>query len=114
MTLIVLSVLVAAAFLATGAAKIPMIPLMATTARRLGVPHQQFRLIGGLEILFAVMTFLGIWIGWVGSVGTLGLTIIAAAAIIAHARVADPPKEVIPAAALGVLAFVLFLVHLYS
>ncbi len=114
MTLIVLSVLVAAAFLAAGAAKIRMIPMMAATARRLGLATQQFRLIGTLEIVFAIMTFLGIWIGWLGSIGSLVLTFIAAGAILAHARVADPPKEVIAPAVLGILSFILFLVHLYQ
>jgi len=114
MTLIVLSVLVAAAFLAAGAAKIRLIPMMAFTARRLGVPRQQMRLIGVLEVIFAVMTFLGIWIEWMGSLGALVLTLIAAGAIIAHARVADAPKEVIPAIVLGILAFILFLMHLYQ
>lgn len=114
MTLIVLSVLVAAAFLAAGAVKIRMIPKMFSTARRLGVPFRQMRLIGGIEIVFAVVTFLGIWIDWMGSFGTLVLTLIAAGAIIAHARVADAPKEVIAPAVLGILAFVLFLMHLYQ
>lgn len=114
MTLIVLSVLVAAAFLAAGAAKIRLIPMMLSTARRLGVPYRQMRLIGVLEVVFAVVTFLGIWINWLGSLGTLVLTLIAAGAIIAHARVADAPKEVIAPAVLGILSFILFLTHLYQ
>jgi hypothetical protein len=114
MTLIVLSVLVAAAFLAAGAVKIRMIPIMFATARRLGVPFRQMRLIGVLEVIFAVVTFLGIWVDWLGSIGTLVLTLIAAGAIIAHARVADAPKEVIAPVALGTLAFIVFLMHLYQ
>lgn len=114
MTLTILSVLVAVAFLASGAIKISMIPMAADTSRRLGIPPQTFRLIGALEVIFAIMTLLGIWVLWIGTVGSLVLTCIAAGAILAHSRVADQPKTFLPPAVLGVFSFILFLVHLYQ
>lgn len=114
MTLIVLSIIVAAGFILTGAVKVRMIPMAVATTRRLGIRYQQYRLIGAVEIIFAVMVLLGIWIGWMGSLGTLVLTLIAAVTILAHARVADAPKEIIAPAVLGILSFVLFLVHIYQ
>jgi|GEM_PF-2716375 len=113
MTLIVLSTVLAVAFLAMGVSRALLVPMAKATAARLGLVDQQFRVIGVLEVIFAVLTFVGIWIGWMGWIGSLMLTVLAAGAILAHARVADPPKEYLPPAVLGILSFILFLIHVY-
>ena len=110
----ILSVVVAVAFIAAGAARIRMIPQMFEQARSLGIHYAQFRLIGVLEIIFALMVLAGIWIEWLGMLGSLVLTVVMAVAIIAHARVNDALKNYIPAAVLGILAFIVFLTHLYG
>ncbi len=114
MTMTILSVVLAVAFLAFGAARIRMIPLMVDQARALGIHVPQFRLIGTLEILFALMVLAGIWVTWLGTLGSLLMTIAAALAIIAHARANDLPKNYAPAAVVGILAFVVLLMHIYA
>jgi uncharacterized membrane protein YphA (DoxX/SURF4 family) len=114
MTTTILSVVLAVAFLAIGAARLRMIPLMSSQARALGIHEPQFRLIGVLEILFALLVLAGIRVSWMGTLGALLMTGAAALAIIAHARANDLPKNYVPAGVLGLLAFVLFLVHIYA
>jgi uncharacterized membrane protein YphA (DoxX/SURF4 family) len=113
MTLIILSILLAVVFLFAGAAKLRALPQMVDMSRNLGIAWPQFRLAGVLEILFAVLVVLGIWVGWIGTLGAMLLTATMAVAILAHARVDDAPVRYAPPAILGILAFVLLLVHVY-
>lgn len=113
MTLIVLSTVIALAFLALGVSRVLLIPMSQSTTARIGLVDQQLRVIGVLEVIFAVLTFLGIWIGWMGWIGSLMLTVIAAGAILAHSRVADAPVTYIAPSVLGILSFILFLMHIY-
>lgn len=113
MTMTILSALLAVAFLGFGAARLRMIPLMSGQARALGIHEPQFRLVGALEILLALMVLAGIWVDWLGTLGSLLMTAAAALAILAHARASDLPKNYVPAAVLGILAFVVFLMHVY-
>lgn len=114
MILTILSVVVALAFIAVGAARIRLIPLMFNQARRLGIHYPQFRLFGGLEVFFALLVLAGIWIGWMGTFGSLMLTVLAAIAVLFHARANDAlPNFAIPAV-LGILAFIVMLMHIYA
>lgn len=114
MTLTILSVILAAAFLISGAVRIRMIPAMFTQARTLGIHYPQFRLIGVLEVVFALCVLAGIWIEWLGTFGSLMLTATMAVAILAHARANDALKNYIPASVLGILAFIVLLIHVYE
>lgn len=114
MTLTILSVVLALVFAVAGAAHIRMIPQMTDISRRLGIRYPQFRLIGVLEIVFAALVLFGIWIGWMGTIGSLLLTATMSVAILAHARVNDALVNYAAPSVLGILAFILFLVHLYS
>ena len=110
----ILAVVLGVAFLLAGAARIRMIPQFFTQARTLGIHYAQFRLIGVLEVIFALLVVAGIWVGWLGTVGSLMLTALMAVAILAHARANDQLKNYAPPAVLGMLAFILFLTHIYG
>lgn len=110
----ILAVVVAVAFIAVGAARIRMIPQMFNQARMLGIHYPQFRFIGVLEVVFAVFVLLGIWVGWLGAIGSVVLTALMAVAILAHARANDALRNYAPPAVLGILAFILFLTHVYD
>lgn len=110
----ILYVVVAVAFIAAGAARIRMIPQMFEQSRILGIHYSQFRLIGFLEVILALMVLAGIWVEWLGMLGSLVLTILMAVALVMHARANDALKNFAPAAVLGILAFIVFLTHLYG
>ncbi|MBA2556752.1 MAG: DoxX family protein [Chloroflexi bacterium] len=114
MTLNLLSVVVALAALLYGAVKIRLIPAMFRQARTLGVRYPQFRLLGVIEVVLAILVVLGIWAGWVGTIGSLLLTVVMSVLIVLHARANDVPMNYIAPAALGILSFILFLVHVYT
>lgn len=110
----ILAAVLGVAFLLTGAARIRMIPQMFTQARTLGIHYAQFRLIGVLEIVFALLVIAGIWVSWVGTFGSLMLTAMMSVAILAHARANDALQNFALPAVLGLLAFILFLMHIYA
>ena len=114
MFMTILAVALAIAFIALGAARVMTIPYMANLARTLGIHLAQFRVAGMLEILFGLLVLGGIWIEWMGTVGSLLMTAAAALAIVAHARANDILQNYILPAVLLVLAFTLFLAHLYG
>jgi hypothetical protein len=109
-----LSVVLAIAFVALGAARMRPIPHMARLARRLGIHIAQFRIAGLLEVLFGLITLGGIWIEWMGTLGALLLTATAAAAVVAHARANDILQNYLLPAGLLVLSFTLVLAHVYG
>lgn len=113
MFLTILSLLVAGGFLASGVAKVRPVPWAVGMSRRWGMEPEQIRLMGILEILFAVLVLLGLWTSWMGTFGSLMLTFVAAVWVLMHVRVADPPPMIVPPAVLGILAFILFQGHLY-
>jgi hypothetical protein len=110
----ILTVVLAAAFIALGAARVMAIPYMARLARTLGIHLAQFRVAGLLEIVFGVLALGGIWVHWMGTLGSLLMTAAAAIAIVAHARANDILQNYILPAVLLVLAFTLFLAHIYG
>lgn len=113
MTLILLSVVVGLAALAYGAAKVRLIPQMFTEARTLGIHYPQYRLFGAIEAVMGVFVLLGIWVGWLGTFGAVMLTLMMSILIVMHARANDVAMHYAAPAAIGVLAFILFLVHIF-
>lgn len=82
------------------------------TRERLGYQLNEYRMIGGAEVLAAIAIIVGlVWrrFEWVAIAAAVGLTIVAMGALIAHARVGDEGKRIVPAGALFV-ASVLFIV----
>ena len=110
----ILTVVLAIAFIALGAARVRPIPYMVRLARTLGIHLAQFRLAGLLEIVFGLLVLGGLWIDWMGTLGSLLMTAAAAIAIVAHARANDILQNYLLPAVLLVLAFTLFLAHVYG
>lgn len=111
MILIVLSIVVALAYVMTGGLKIRMIPMARVTADRLGYPQSMIRVVGWIEVGCAVLVLGGIWVRPLGIVGALLLTATMIGAILSRARVRDAPKQFIPAVVLGSLCVVLLAMH---
>jgi hypothetical protein len=109
----ILSVVLAIAFIALGAARVMTIPYMVNRARTLGIHLAQFRVAGLLEIVFGLLALGGIWVDWMGTLGSLLMTAAAAIAIVAHARANDILGNYLLPAVLLILSFTLFLAHIY-
>ncbi len=109
MSLILLSVVVGAAALLYGAAKIRLFPQMFAQARTLGIRYPRFRLLGAIEVLLSLTIFAGIWIEWLGATGSLLLTFVMSVLIVLYARANAVMQSYIVPSVIGLLAFVLFL-----
>jgi uncharacterized membrane protein YkgB len=114
MTLTLLSVVVGAAALLYGAAKIRLFPQMYTQARTLGIHYPQFRLLGAIEVVLGILVILGIWVAWLGTLGAVLLTLVMAIQIVLHARANDVIRGYIVPATIGILAFILLLGHVFT
>ena len=110
----IFSVVLAIVFIAFGGARVLPIPFMVDRARTLGIHLAQFRVAGLLEILFGLLVLGGIWLGWMGTLGSVLMTAAAAVAIVAHARANDILQNYLLPAAVLVLSFTLFLMHVYG
>ena len=114
MTLILLSVVVGAAALLYGAAKIRLFPQLFAEARRLGIHYPQYRLFGAIEAVLGLLVILGIWVAWLGALGTVLLTLAMAILVVLHARANDALQGYVVPAVIGVLAFILLQVHVFT
>lgn len=101
---VILSVLLAVAFLGAGVAKVTGQKAMVDAAAQLGVSRQNYKIIGGLEILGAVGVLVGLGVHWLGGLAALGLLVTMIGAVVFHVRKGDEPKVFAPAAGLGVLS----------
>lgn len=107
--IIVVSLLLAIAFLATGWPKVTAGKMARKQARHLGITVNTYRGIGFAEIAAAVGLIIGLWWRPLGIVAAAGLVVIAVGATIVHRRVGDPPKDSTPALVLGFLALLDFI-----
>lgn len=114
MFMTILSVALGVAFIALGVARVMAIPYMVNLARNLGIHLAQFRVAGLLEIVFGLLVLGGIGIDWMGTLGSLLMTAATAVALVAHARANDILQNYILPAVMLVLAFSLFLMHIYG
>ena len=114
MTLILLSVVMGAAALLYGAAKIRLFPQMFAQARTLGIRYPQFRLLGAFEVLLALLIVAGIWVEWLGATGALLLTFVMSVLVVLYARANAVMQSYIVPSMIGILAFILFLVHILA
>ena len=110
----ILSVVLAIAFIALGAARVLPHPYMVNRARSLGIHLAQFRVAGMLEVLFGLLVLGGIWVEWMGTLGAVLMTGSAAIAIVANARANSILQDYLLPAALLVLSFTLFLANVYG
>lgn len=103
---VILSILLAVAFLGAGVAKVTGQKAMVEAAEHTGFSLQNYKIIGGLEILGAIGVLVGLGIHWLGGLAALGLLVTMIGAVVVHVRKGDEPKVFAPAAGLGVLSLV--------
>jgi len=94
---VVLSGVVALAFLATGAAKLLGHVRMIETSTHLGYSMRSFRIIGLLEVLGAIGIMLAPWWLPLSVAAATGLILLMIGAAIAHLRAKDPIQLAAPA-----------------
>nr|WP_308286953.1 DoxX family protein [Actinomadura parmotrematis] len=102
----------AAVFAAAGLAKVQGAKQMRDAAAHLGIPWDNYRLIGVAELVAAAALVIGIWLGWLGVLAALCLTLLMIGALVLHNRAHDTVQAMAPAIGVGVLALVTLLVRI--
>lgn len=103
-TTTILAALLVVAFAVLGSAKLAAVPAMRTRAEHVGFSVAAYRRIGALELLGVAGVLAGAAFPTVGALAGLGLLLLLGGAIMTHLRNGDGPKEIAPAAVLGVVA----------
>ena len=101
MTIWVLAAVLAAGFAAIGAAKVLALPAMRERAAHFGFTVAAYRRIGILEWAGAAGVVIGLAAPVIGLLAAIGLLLLLAGALIAHARHRDGLRETIPALLFG-------------
>ena len=112
--LLVLSCLLAAAFLVSASRKLAGGPAATGEAAHLGLRLRDYRLIGLAEAVAAAGLLIGLAWAWLGVAAAAGLVFLMAGAVIAHVRVGDAVGRWGPAAGLAALATATLLVRVAS
>jgi uncharacterized membrane protein YphA (DoxX/SURF4 family) len=92
-----LSLLLAAACLLPGSAKLLGHPKMQKSAARFGIPWRRYRLIGVAEVAAAAGVLIGLWWHPLGLAAAAGMALLLLGAVITHRQAADSGKEMAPA-----------------
>ncbi|MFC4005502.1 DoxX family protein [Prauserella oleivorans] len=100
----VLSLLLTAAFLAAGGARIAGAEPLRSYAGHLGVPPRVNLAIGAVELAAAAGLIVGFWFRPAALAASIGLVVMMVGTVHRHVRAADPPSVAAPATSLGVLA----------
>ncbi|MFI8221484.1 DoxX family protein [Streptomyces sp. NPDC085932] len=101
---LVLSALLALAFLAIGGPKALKTQWATDRTVEMGLGLPLMQISGVLEVTAALGLIVGLWWRPVGVAASAGLTLLMLAALLFHARRGDAPKSMVPAAVLAVLA----------
>lgn len=88
-----LSLLLAAACLVPGTAKVRGHPRMRKAAAHFQIPWRGYQLIGVAELAAAVGVLTGLWWHPLGVAAAAGMVVLLAGALIAHRRAGDAAKE---------------------
>jgi uncharacterized membrane protein YphA (DoxX/SURF4 family) len=113
-SIIVLSIVLALAFVGAGASKLTGQSAMRAAATHFEIDWERYRLIGVVELAGAAGVLLGLAVTALGALAAIGLTLLMIAALVTHRRAGDPPSQMAPAAVLGVLSAitaVLYVTH---
>ena len=94
---IALSILLAAACLVPGSAKLLGHPKMQKSAAHFGIPWRHYRLIGVAELAAAAGVLAGLWWHPLGVAAAAGMVVLLIGALITHRRALDTAKEMAPA-----------------
>ena len=105
---VTISLLLAAACLLPGAAKLTGQAKMRKSAAHFGIPWPRYRLIGAAELAAAAGILIGLWWHPLGLAAAAGMALLLLGAITAHRMAADSAKEMAPA----MLALLLTLAYL--
>ena len=92
-----LSLLLAAACLLPGSAKLLGHPKMQKSAAHFGIPWHHYRLIGVAELAAAAGVLAGLWWHPLGVAAASGMILLLIGALITHRRALDSAKEMAPA-----------------
>ena len=92
-----LSLLLAAACLLPGSAKLLGHPKMQKSAAHFGIPWRHYRLIGVAEVAAGAGVLAGLWWHPLGVAAAAGMVVLLIGALITHRRVLDSAKEMAPA-----------------
>lgn len=104
---ICLAVVLCAAFMLIGLAKVLAIPASLSLRDRVGVPSALWAGIGVLEVLGAFGVIIGAFAApGLGAAAAVGLTMVCAGAVVAQVRVHDAFVTLVPPLVLGLLAVV--------
>ena len=95
--IIVVTLLLAAACLAPGAAKLLALPQMQASAAHFGIDWSRYRLIGVLEVAAAVGVVVGLAVHPIGIAAGVGMAVLLVLALVAHQRAGDDLREAVPA-----------------
>lgn len=109
---LVLSALLAIAFVGAGVSKVMKVPAMVTAAEAHGFTADSYRNIGLLEIAGAAGLLIGLWWAPLGIAAALGLSVLMAGAVIVHVRAEDEVAETVPAVVLTLLAAAALVLHI--
>ena len=106
----IVGLLAAAGFVMSGMAKISGQAMMEASRTKFGFAEQQWKGLGGLEVLGAVGVVLGLLtdgnLEILGYLAAMGLIITMIGALVHHQRAGDEPKEMVGAAVMLVLCVV--------
>jgi hypothetical protein len=111
---VVLAILLALAFGASGGQKAAGAKSAMGHADHLRFPHNGYKAIGALELLAAIGLLAGLAVWPLGVAAAAGLVLLMIGAVVAHIRVGDKIAQFGPAVALGVLALVEVIVRAMS
>lgn len=100
----VLTAVLAVLFTAIGVAKLAAVPSMRARAAHVGLSVTAYRGIGALEVAGAVGLVAGTAVPVLRMLAALGLVLLLVGAVVAHLRVKDGLKEMVPAFVLGGLS----------
>jgi uncharacterized membrane protein YphA (DoxX/SURF4 family) len=92
-----LSLLLAAACLLPGSAKLLGHPKMQRSAAHFGIPWRRYRLIGAAELAAGAGVLIGLWWHPLGVAAAAGMVLLLIGALITHRRALDSAKEMTPA-----------------
>ena len=92
-----LSLLLAAACLLPGSAKLLGHPKMQKSAAHFGIPWRHYRLIGVAEVAAGAGVLTGLWWHPLGVAAAAGMAVLLTGALITHRRALDSAKEMTPA-----------------
>jgi hypothetical protein len=101
---VVVTGLLAALFLPTGAMKLAGVAQSLQMRDELGLPARSWAMIGALEVAGAAGALLGLAVRELGIAATGGLVLLSVGAIATHVRHGDPPAKALPAAVALLLA----------